>query len=65
MPRLVRDGNHDTAGTNELVRRRPGAAFGLGRIGEPADTAGVVAFLVSDDAAFVTEQEETGPMVLV
>lgn len=26
----------------------------LGRIGEPADVAGVVSFLVSDDAAFVT-----------
>jgi 3-oxoacyl-[acyl-carrier protein] reductase len=33
-----------------------GAAFGLGRIGEPEDTAGVVAFLASRDAAFVTGQ---------
>jgi 3-oxoacyl-[acyl-carrier protein] reductase len=33
-----------------------GAAFALGRIGAPADTAGVVAFLVSEDAAFVTGQ---------
>jgi 3-oxoacyl-[acyl-carrier protein] reductase len=30
------------------------AEFALGRIGEPADTAGVVAFLVSEDAGFVT-----------
>jgi 3-oxoacyl-[acyl-carrier protein] reductase len=33
-----------------------GGAFALGRIGEPADTAGVVAFLVSEDAGFVTGQ---------
>jgi len=33
-----------------------GAAFGLGRIGEPADMAAVVAFLASDEAGFVTGQ---------
>jgi 3-oxoacyl-[acyl-carrier protein] reductase len=32
------------------------AAFALGRIGEPADTAAVVAFLVSDEAGFITGQ---------
>jgi len=32
------------------------SAFALGRIGEPADTAAVVAFLASDDAGFVTGQ---------
>jgi 3-oxoacyl-[acyl-carrier protein] reductase len=37
-------------------RTEAGSAFALGRIGEPADTAGVVAFLASDDAAFVTGQ---------
>ena len=31
-----------------------GASFGLGWIGEPADTAGLVAFLASDDAGFIT-----------
>ena len=31
-------------------------AFALGRIGEPTDTAGVVAFLASEDAGFVTGQ---------
>jgi 3-oxoacyl-[acyl-carrier protein] reductase len=33
-----------------------GSAFTLGRIGEPADTAGVVAFLASEDASFITGQ---------
>jgi 3-oxoacyl-[acyl-carrier protein] reductase len=37
-------------------REEAGAAFGLGRIGEPADTAGVVAFLASEDASFITGQ---------
>jgi 3-oxoacyl-[acyl-carrier protein] reductase len=32
------------------------SAFGLGRIGEPADTAAVVAFLASEDAGFITGQ---------
>jgi 3-oxoacyl-[acyl-carrier protein] reductase len=33
-----------------------GASFGLGRIGEPADTAAVVAFLASAEAGFITGQ---------
>jgi 3-oxoacyl-[acyl-carrier protein] reductase len=37
-------------------RAEAGGAFGLGRIGEPSDTAGVVAFLASEDAGFVTGQ---------
>jgi 3-oxoacyl-[acyl-carrier protein] reductase len=37
-------------------RAAAGAAFALGRIGEPADTAALVAFLASDDAAFITGQ---------
>jgi 3-oxoacyl-[acyl-carrier protein] reductase len=37
-------------------RETAGSAFGLGRIGEPADTAAVVAFLASEDAGFVTGQ---------
>ena len=37
-------------------REEAGAAFALGRIGEPGDTAAVVAFLASADAAFITGQ---------
>ncbi len=37
-------------------RAEAGSAFGLGRIGEPSDTAAVVAFLASDDAGFITGQ---------
>jgi 3-oxoacyl-[acyl-carrier protein] reductase len=33
-----------------------GTSFGIGRIGEPADTAAVVAFLASAEAGFVTGQ---------
>ncbi len=37
-------------------RAQADSAFALGRIGEPADTAAVVAFLASDDASFITGQ---------
>jgi 3-oxoacyl-[acyl-carrier protein] reductase len=37
-------------------RTQWGASFALGRIGEPADTAALIAFLASDEAAFVTGQ---------
>lgn len=33
-----------------------GTAFTLGRIGEPVDTAALVAFLASDEAGFITGQ---------
>jgi 3-oxoacyl-[acyl-carrier protein] reductase len=35
-------------------RTQMGAAFSLGRIGEPADTAALVAFLASEAAGFIT-----------
>jgi NAD(P)-dependent dehydrogenase (short-subunit alcohol dehydrogenase family) len=35
------------------------AAFALGRIGEPADVAAVVAFLASEDASFITGRSFT------
>ena len=37
-------------------RAEAGAAFALGRIGEPADIAGAVAFLASKDGGFITGQ---------
>jgi len=37
-------------------RAELGASFALGRVGEPADTAGAVAFLASGDAGFITGQ---------
>ncbi|HTX26644.1 MAG TPA: SDR family oxidoreductase [Streptosporangiaceae bacterium] len=40
----------------EAQRAEAGSAFALGRIGEPADTAALVAFLACEDAGFITGQ---------
>jgi 3-oxoacyl-[acyl-carrier protein] reductase len=44
------------AALTEGQKAEAGASFGLGRIGEPADTAAVVAVLVSAEAGFITGQ---------
>jgi 3-oxoacyl-[acyl-carrier protein] reductase len=44
------------AGLSAEARVAAGASFGIGRIGEPADTAAVVAFLASAEAGFITGQ---------
>ncbi|MFF8452765.1 SDR family oxidoreductase [Streptomyces leeuwenhoekii] len=57
---------------NRWVRETPGAEAGisaltaLGRLGQPNDIAGIVAFLVSDDARWVTGQllDASGGMAL-
>jgi 3-oxoacyl-[acyl-carrier protein] reductase len=40
----------------EEAKRRRGQVVPLGRVGYPADIAGAVAFLVSDDASYITGQ---------
>ncbi|MBV9794801.1 MAG: SDR family oxidoreductase [Actinobacteria bacterium] len=55
----VAPGSSATGRLANLSRERRaelGASFALGRIGEPADTAAVVAFLASDEAGFITGQ---------
>ena len=44
------------AGLSADQKVAAGSSFGIGRIGEPADTAAVVAFLASAEAGFITGQ---------
>ena len=45
-----------TAAMSAEARESMAAAIPLGRAGQPADVAGVVVFLLSDAAAYVTGQ---------
>jgi NAD(P)-dependent dehydrogenase (short-subunit alcohol dehydrogenase family) len=54
VDRMV-DGHHDP----ERLRQAIEAAAPLGRMGAPADVAGAVLYLASDDSAFVTGTELT------
>jgi 3-oxoacyl-[acyl-carrier protein] reductase len=44
------------AGLSADQKVAAGSPFGIGRIGKPADTAAVVAFLASAEAGFITGQ---------
>jgi NAD(P)-dependent dehydrogenase (short-subunit alcohol dehydrogenase family) len=52
--------SHLAGGIGEDYRRKLESALPLGRVGQPADVAGVIAFLCSPDAAYMT-----GSMVVV
>lgn len=52
----VNPGPTDTGWMTPEVRGRLLSKFGMGRIGEPADAARLIAFLASDDAGWITGQ---------
>jgi NAD(P)-dependent dehydrogenase (short-subunit alcohol dehydrogenase family) len=49
-PRIRRGGRRDDASIEEYARR----IVPLGRVGQPQDVAGLIAFLASDEAAYIT-----------
>jgi NAD(P)-dependent dehydrogenase (short-subunit alcohol dehydrogenase family) len=57
-PGIVRTPMHETYHRNETELEafyaKRGAAFPLGRVGEPRDVAGAIRFFLGDDAAWVT-----------
>jgi NAD(P)-dependent dehydrogenase (short-subunit alcohol dehydrogenase family) len=56
-PGLIDAGMSEPIYADEDVRRRRAAAVPLGRLGDGADVASVVLFLLSDDAAYVNGTE--------
>lgn len=52
QPGAIHTEEHEPAGEEARIRR--GQTVPLGRVGYPRDIAGAVAFLVSDDAAYIT-----------
>ncbi len=50
------DGYAEGAGNPEKLREAMRRAIPMGRIGQPEDISGAIAFLASDDAAYVTGQ---------
>lgn len=54
-PGAIHTEHHEADGPEAKARR--GQVVPLGRVGEPADVAGAVAFLASDDAAYITGQK--------
>jgi 3-oxoacyl-[acyl-carrier protein] reductase len=52
----INPGPTDTGWMTEELRRELVAKFPSGRVGEPEDAARLVAFLVGDEAAWITGQ---------
>jgi 2-hydroxycyclohexanecarboxyl-CoA dehydrogenase len=57
----------EMAGGNDKLAGALARAIPFGRLGEPEDLAGAVAFLLSDDAGFITGQtlSVSGGMTMV
>ena len=49
-------GSIDTQGMDPQTKASRGETIPLGRVGQPADIAPAVAFLASDEAAYITGQ---------
>jgi 3-oxoacyl-[acyl-carrier protein] reductase len=52
-------GNILSSGHSDLVNERVASMTALGRLGRPEDVANVVAFLVSEEGAFVTGEHKS------